>query len=167
LRAYPSALWRISLRCTNRTRYNGWRRRVGPGGANHSLSSLGSFAGICLGKILPVHVTSENILPAVPTTHDVINRSRIFGYSTLNLRGMPAKLSPRSQFRQDYGLSFRYRFSRACPSRDFPQPKSAVTTRPNYPLPRQDLRLQACAKPKGCTYEIGFGRARLYLTLRG
>jgi hypothetical protein len=47
-------------------------------GANHSLSSLGSFAGICLEKILPVHVTSENILPAVPTAHDVINRSRIF-----------------------------------------------------------------------------------------
>jgi hypothetical protein len=47
-------------------------------GSNHSLSSLGSFAGICLEKILPVHVTSENILPAVPTAHDVINRSRIF-----------------------------------------------------------------------------------------
>jgi hypothetical protein len=47
-------------------------------GSNHSLSSLGSLAGICLGKILPVHVTSENILPAVPTAHDVINRSRIF-----------------------------------------------------------------------------------------
>src|ERR1019366_8042962 len=31
-----------------------------------------------LEKILPVHVTSENILPAVPTAHDVINRSRIF-----------------------------------------------------------------------------------------
>jgi hypothetical protein len=31
-----------------------------------------------LEKILPVHVTSENILPAVPTAHDVINRPRIF-----------------------------------------------------------------------------------------
>jgi hypothetical protein len=31
-----------------------------------------------LEKILPVHVTSENILPAVPTAHDVINRHRIF-----------------------------------------------------------------------------------------
>jgi hypothetical protein len=31
-----------------------------------------------LEKILPVHVTTENILPAVPTAHDVINRPRIF-----------------------------------------------------------------------------------------
>jgi hypothetical protein len=31
-----------------------------------------------LKKILPVHVIPENILPAVPTAHDVINRSRIF-----------------------------------------------------------------------------------------
>jgi hypothetical protein len=55
-----------------------------------------------LEKILPVHVTSENILPAVPTAHDVINRP---GYSTLNLRGMPARLPARSQLRQDYGLT--------------------------------------------------------------
>jgi hypothetical protein len=31
-----------------------------------------------LEKILPVHVIPENILPAVPTAHDVINRPRIF-----------------------------------------------------------------------------------------
>jgi hypothetical protein len=55
-----------------------------------------------LEKILPVHVTSENILPAVLTAHDVINRP---GYSTLNSRGMPARLPARSQLRQDHGLT--------------------------------------------------------------
>jgi hypothetical protein len=37
---------------------------------------------------------------------------------------------------------------RACLSRGLPQPRSAMTTRPNHPLPRQDLHLQACQRPK-------------------
>jgi len=39
-------------------------------------------------------------------------------------------------------------YGRACPSRGLPQPESAMTTRPNHPLPRQDLHLQACQRPK-------------------
>jgi hypothetical protein len=39
-------------------------------------------------------------------------------------------------------------YGRACPSRGLPQPGSAMTTRPNHPLPRQDLHLQACQRPK-------------------
>src|SRR5512136_1874232 len=38
-------------------------------------------------------------------------------------------------------------YGRACPSRGLPQPGSAMTTRPNDPLPRQDLHLQACQRP--------------------
>jgi hypothetical protein len=34
-------------------------------------------------------------------------------------------------------------YGRACPSRSLPQPESAITTRPNHPLPRQDLHLRA------------------------
>jgi len=44
----------------------------------HLESGLLTGLGQSLEKILPIHVTSENILPAVPTAHDVINRSRIF-----------------------------------------------------------------------------------------
>jgi len=39
-------------------------------------------------------------------------------------------------------------YSRACPSWGLLQPESAMTTRPNHPLPRQDLHLQACQRPK-------------------
>ncbi len=39
-------------------------------------------------------------------------------------------------------------YGRACPSRGLSQPGSAMTTRPNHPLPRQDLHLQACQRPK-------------------
>ena len=34
-------------------------------------------------------------------------------------------------------------YGRACPSRGLPQPESAITTRPNHPLPRQGLHLRA------------------------
>ena len=44
----------------------------------HLESGLLTGPGQGLEKILPVHVASENILPAVPTPHDVINRPRIF-----------------------------------------------------------------------------------------
>ena len=44
----------------------------------HLESGLLTGLGQGLEKILPVHGTSENILPAVPTAHDVINRPRIF-----------------------------------------------------------------------------------------
>ena len=39
-------------------------------------------------------------------------------------------------------------YGRACPSRGLPQPESAITTRPNHPLPRQDLHLQVCQRLK-------------------
>ena len=39
-------------------------------------------------------------------------------------------------------------YDRACPSRGLPQPESAITTRPNHPLPRQDLHLQVCPSLK-------------------
>jgi hypothetical protein len=39
-------------------------------------------------------------------------------------------------------------YSRACPSWGLLQPESAMTTRSNHPLPRQDLHLQACQRPK-------------------
>ena len=39
-------------------------------------------------------------------------------------------------------------YSRACPSRGLPQPESAITTRPNHPLPRQDLHLRVCQRSK-------------------
>jgi hypothetical protein len=39
-------------------------------------------------------------------------------------------------------------YGRACFSRGLPQPESAITTRPNRPLPRQDFYLQACQRLK-------------------
>jgi len=39
-------------------------------------------------------------------------------------------------------------YGRACPNRGLPRPGSAMATRPNHPLPRQDLHLQACQRPK-------------------
>jgi hypothetical protein len=43
-----------------------------------------------LEKILPVHVTSENILPPVPTAHGVINRPRIFHFQLARHAGKTA-----------------------------------------------------------------------------
>src|SRR5450759_2726868 len=37
-------------------------------------------------------------------------------------------------------------YGRACPSQGLPQPGSAMTTRHNHSLPRQDLHLQACQR---------------------
>ena len=51
-------------------------------------------------------------------------------------------------------------YSRACPNQGLPQPESAITTRLNHPLPRQDLHLQACQRPKAA-------HRNLLLTLRG
>ena len=51
-------------------------------------------------------------------------------------------------------------YDRACPSRGLPQPESAITTRPNHPLPRQDLHLQVCPSLKAA-------HRKLVLTLRG
>ena len=51
-------------------------------------------------------------------------------------------------------------YGRACPSRGLPQPESAITTRPNHPLPRQDLHLQVCQRLKAA-------HRKLVLTLRG
>jgi len=42
-------------------------------------------------------------------------------------------------------------YGRACPSRGLPQPESAITTRPNHELPRQDLHLPSMSKVEGCT----------------
>ena len=39
-------------------------------------------------------------------------------------------------------------YSRACPSRGLPQPKSAVTTRLNHRLPRRDFHPQVCQRSK-------------------
>jgi hypothetical protein len=49
-------------------------------------------------------------------------------------------------------------YGRACPSRGLPQPESAMTTRPNHPLPRQDLHLQACQRPKAAHKNLLFAR---------
>ena len=57
-----------------------------------------------LEKILPVHVSSENILPAVPTAHDVINRPRIFHSQLARHAGKTAGSIPIAS-RQDYGLT--------------------------------------------------------------
>jgi hypothetical protein len=57
-------------------------------------------------------------------------------------------------------------YGRACPGRDLPQPGSAMTTRPNHPLPRQDLHLQACQRPKAAHRKLLFWRA-VGLTPRG
>src|ERR1019366_259855 len=38
-----------------------------------------------------------------------------------------------------------------------PPPGSAITTRPNHPLPRQDLHLQACQRPKAAHRNLVFG----------
>ena len=48
-------------------------------------------------------------------------------------------------------------YGRACPSGVSPQPESAITTRPNHPLPRQDLHLQACQRPKAAHRNLLFG----------
>ena len=50
---------------------------------------------------------------------------------------------------------------RACPSRGLPQPESAITTRPNHPLPRQDLHLQVCQRLKAAQRNLLL-RARSY-----
>ena len=47
-------------------------------------------------------------------------------------------------------------YGRACPSLGLPQPESAITTRPNHPLPRQVLHLQACQSPKAAHRNLLF-----------
>jgi len=49
-------------------------------------------------------------------------------------------------------------YGRACPSPGLPQPESALTTRPNHPLPRQDLHVQASQRPKAAHRNLLFAR---------
>ena len=49
-------------------------------------------------------------------------------------------------------------YGRACPSQGLPRPESAITTRPNHPLPRQDLHLQACQRLKAAHRNLLFAR---------
>jgi hypothetical protein len=58
-------------------------------------------------------------------------------------------------------------YGRACSSQGLPSPESAITTRPNHPLPRQDFHLRACPRLKAAHRNLLFLRARMYLTLRG
>ena len=50
-------------------------------------------------------------------------------------------------------------YGRACPSRGLPQPESAITTRPNHPLPRQDLHLRARQRLKAAHRSLFFAPA--------
>ena len=47
-------------------------------------------------------------------------------------------------------------YGRACPGRGLPQPESAITTRPNHPLPRQDFHLRACQRLKAAHRNLLF-----------
>jgi len=47
-------------------------------------------------------------------------------------------------------------YGRACPGRGLPHPESAITTRPNHPLPRQDLHLQVRQSPKAAHRHLLF-----------
>jgi hypothetical protein len=48
-------------------------------------------------------------------------------------------------------------YGRACSSQGLPQPESAITTRPNHPLPRQDLHLRARQRLKAAHRNLVFG----------
>jgi hypothetical protein len=47
-------------------------------------------------------------------------------------------------------------YGRACPGRGLPRPESAITTRPNHPLPRQDFHLRACQRLKAAHRNLLF-----------
>ena len=47
-------------------------------------------------------------------------------------------------------------YGRACPSQGLPRPESAITTRPNHPLPRQDFHLQVCPSLKAAHKKLLF-----------
>ena len=49
-------------------------------------------------------------------------------------------------------------YSRACPGRGLPQPGSAISTRPNHPLPRQVPHLQVCQRLKAANKKLLFSR---------
>jgi hypothetical protein len=49
-------------------------------------------------------------------------------------------------------------YGRACPSQGLPSPESAITTRPNHPLPRQDLHLRACPSLKAAHRNLVLAR---------
>ena len=49
-------------------------------------------------------------------------------------------------------------YGRACSSQGLPRPGSAITTRPNHPLPRQDFHLQACPRLKAAHRNVLFAR---------
>ena len=46
-----------------------------------------------------------------------------------------------------------------------PRPGSAITTRPNHPLPRQDFHLQACQRPKAAHRNLLFPRPAHMLSI--
>ena len=54
-----------------------------------------------------------------------------------------------------------------CPSRALPQPESAITTGPNHPLPRQDLHLQACQRPKAAHRNLPYGSVLMTTPTKG
>ena len=79
-----------------------------------------------------------------------LQRRKQFRGGSLHLMLRPAPLLERltSPCRQLAPPTRPPVYGRSCPSRGLPQPKSAMTTRPNHPLPRQDFHLQACQRPK-------------------
>ena len=89
-----------------------------------------------------------------------LQRRKQFRGGSLHLMLRPAPLLERltSPCRQLAPPTRPPVYGRACPSRGLPQPRSAMTTRPNHPLPRQDLHPQACQRPKAAHRNLLFAR---------
>jgi hypothetical protein len=57
-------------------------------------------------------------------------------------------------------------YGRVCPGRGLPQPRSAITTRPNHPLPRRILHLQLCQSPRAAHKNLLWGRPQVLCATR-
>jgi hypothetical protein len=67
-------------------------------------------------------------------------------HRTGSMFASPAGCSSRAQGK--LALAARVRQETTLPSRGLPRLVSAITTRPNHSLPRQDLHLRACQRLK-------------------
>ena len=84
-------------------------------------------------------------MPLTGFREEPFSRRQFSRYVAACTLASAADQSPPGSFQNPTGPHV---YGRACPGRGLPQPESAITTRPNHPLPRRDFHPLACQRPK-------------------
>jgi hypothetical protein len=95
-------------------------------------------------------LTTPNLVRLFRNTPSLASERHGFRGGSFLLMLRPARwlgllTSPRRRLASPTGQPV---YGRACPGTGLPKPRSAITTRPNHLLPRQDFHLLACQRSK-------------------